>query len=136
MSDLNPHEEAVIRQLFAHDRRLEFLRGISGTAKSRARALWNLAHFYDWEPRCTVLEVPKSKRTVDGISDLLRERGAPSTCHLMSNYPYIDGHDMDLREAVKAALEAWPHSTIISCKPGKLAFYQGEYVEEAYIVTR
>jgi len=137
MSDLNPHEEAVIRQLFAHDRRLTFLHGLSGTAKRRQHTLAShLCHFYDWASDCTVDRVPEPARTAEGIHRLLHEKHAPNTCHIMSSDPDLDGRDMELMEAVRATLEAWPECTIISCKPGRLAFYQDEYQDEAYIIAR
>ncbi len=134
MAELHPHEDAVIRKFFVHSRRLPFIRGLSGTAKSRTQAMSQICHFYDWVPG-TAHEIPASDRHPDAVYQLLRAKGAPLLCHVMSEGD-LDGRDMDLREALVESFAHASYCTILSCIPGRLAFYQDEYPEERYILER
>lgn len=134
MAELHPHEEAVIRKFFTHSRRLFFIRGLSGSAKNRTQTISQICHFRDWVPG-TAHQIPASDRHPAAVYQLLRAKGAPLLCHVMSGGD-LDGRDMDLREALQQTLTISPSCTILSCIPGHLAFYQDEYAEERYILER
>jgi hypothetical protein len=66
---------------------------------------------------------------------LLRSRGAPATCYVLSCTEQIDEQDMELENAVsKAEQGGW--GTIIGCIPGRLAYYYDECGERRMILER
>jgi hypothetical protein len=129
---LDPQEEALIRAFVVPGRREQLLRRVSNP-KTRARVLEKLAHFYDLDPRFAH-RIPPKDQHLERIYDLLREKGAPSTCHVMG------ASDLDCRDvALQLALEdvmrnAW--GNFISCIPGKLGYFGGEGHNERYILER
>lgn len=132
MAELHPHEDALVRNFLPHDRRLAFLRGLSGRAKIRNRTLSDFCHFYDWVPG-VALRLPAGEQKPGAIYQLLRSKGAPNACHVMGTD--VDGQDVELSVAIRIVFDE-ADCAILSCIPGKLAFYQGEYEEERYILQR
>ena len=91
-----------------------------GRAKRRKQARDALNHFADWDARFA--------QPVDSSADvlmLLREAGAPPTCHVMSDSPELDGREMPLDEAVSEC-EGYPFASVLCCVPGGLAFFFDE----------
>jgi hypothetical protein len=69
------------------------------------------------------------------VAALLRGHGAPATCYVLSDTAEIDGRTLPLVEAVEAAeLGAW--GTILSCIPGRLAYYYDECGERRMLLER
>jgi hypothetical protein len=56
---------------------------------------------------------------------MLRSRGAPATCYVLSATASIDGQVLPLAEAISAA-EFGGWGTILTCLPGRLAYYYDE----------
>jgi len=131
---LNPHEEELIRKFMVHDRRLFFLRGLAGSPKLRQETVGHTCHFCDWVPG-TAHQIPVSDHHPKMVHRLLIEKGAPKVCNVMSEGD-LNGRDLDLNQAIEIAIDQVPWCAIISCIPGKLAFYQVEYPEECYILQR
>ncbi len=59
------------------------------------------------------------------LGTLLRERGAPEQCYVVSNNDEIDHREMLLDEAL-AWVGGLEIGLFISCLPGKLAYFQDE----------
>ena len=59
------------------------------------------------------------------VYDLLRQRGAPDTCYVMSAVSDLDERAMELREALELTV-GHDSGTLISCIPGHLAYYEGD----------
>jgi hypothetical protein len=59
------------------------------------------------------------------VVSLLRSRGAPATCYVLSCTEVIDGKVLPLDEAISAT-ESGGWGTIICCVPGRLAYYYDE----------
>lgn len=78
--------------------------------------------------------IPPSDQTSDRIAELLRSRGAPPQCHLISEYLSLDGTDTDLADALDTIVGSGVGS-VISCLPGSLAYYEGE-VRTRFILQR
>jgi hypothetical protein len=112
-------EEAIVRAFVASHRRSRWLSLLSA-AKRRRKFLDCLNHCADLDPRYA----QPVASNVDVVA-LLRSRGAPARCYVVSDIAAIDGQELPLAEAVAAAESAgW--GTLISCIPGRLACYIDE----------
>jgi hypothetical protein len=74
-------------------------------------------------------------KTPARIESLLRDRGAPDTCHVISEAGSLDGKDMKLSEAIQAVI-GLGYGTLLSCIPGQLGYYEGEDPGVRYILER
>lgn len=126
------HEEGLVRAFVAPHRREQFVRRLANP-KTRRKILNQLAHFQDLDSRFAQ-PIPPGDRTVEQVYRLLKAKGAPSTCYVMGNSE-LDGREVDLREALEAVVEA-SFGDFLSCIPGKLGFFAGEYAEDRYILER
>jgi hypothetical protein len=116
---MHPHEEALIRAFIAPERRSRWLEALA-SAKRRAKQLDRLNHCRDLDDRYATA-LPSSADVVA----LLRARGAPETCYVLSDTRALDGREMPLAEAVPEA-EAGGWGTLLGCVPGRLAYYYDE----------
>ena len=66
------------------------------------------------------------------IADILRAMGAPETCHVIGGEH--DGQDMELLTALKQIV-GYGTGTVLSCIPGKLAYFEGE-IRERFLLVR
>ena len=83
-----------------------------------------LAHF-KWMDERFVHPIPKGVHSVAEIVDFLRSKGAGPTVWAIAERRELDGRELDLESAVR---ETWGscHAAILSCIPGRLAFFRGE----------
>jgi hypothetical protein len=58
--------------------------------------------------------------------------GAPESCHVIGGEH--DGVDMDLLTALKQIV-GYGTGTVLSCVPGKLAYFEGE-IRERFLLVR
>ena len=116
---MNEIEEAIIRAFITPARRTRWLESLAST-KRRTRMLDHLNHCRDLDERYATL-LPSNTDVVA----LLRSRGAPAICYVLSDTREIDGQTLPLADAVGAAeLGGW--GTIISCITGQLGYYYDE----------
>lgn len=128
MNAAKAHEEAVVRAFIAPARRGRWLEAIADPGR-RSTFLDRLNHCPDLDPRF-VTPVPSAD-----VADLLRSRGAPATCHILSAADELDGRELPLEQAVAEAEKAgW--GTIVSCIPGKLAYFYDECGERRLLLVR
>jgi len=100
-------------------------------ARRRIRA--ELAHAPGLDPRyATRVEAEPSP---EEIARLLREKGAPETCYVVSEWPDFDARRLDLVVALDAIVGSGM-ATFFSCVPGKLAYFEDEEVGERYLLAR
>lgn len=127
---LSEHEEGLSRFIEpAHRARF---RDSLRNEKLRAKLRDQLAHFRWLDARYAVSAGPLD---VDGITQRLRALGAPDTCFVISENETLDGRKMPLDEAVRAVL--WgDYGTLLSCVPGRLAFYCDEAPLDVTILQR
>ena len=71
----------------------------------------------------------------DKIYELLRARGAPTRCYVISVSNDLDGQEVDLREALGGVVGELDN-TFISCIAGRLAYLEGEALNERYLLER
>lgn len=126
---MNPHEEAVVRAFIAPPRRARWLDALA-SAKRRRPFLDRLNHCRDIDDRYAKPLPPASD-----VVALLRSLGAPANCHVMSDNADIDGRELPLAEAVDRA-ELGGFGTIVSCFPGRLAYYYDESGSRRLLLSR
>lgn len=127
------HEESVVRAFVVsrkRDRMLSFL----GNPKKRRAALDTLYHFGDLDDRFAE-PIPPRHQTPAGIAEALRNHGAPNSCWVISTNDSLDAREMLLDEAL-AAIVGYGEGNLVSCLPGKLAFFEGEGPEDRCILRR
>lgn len=126
------HQEALIRAFIAPHRRERFLK-LLASPKGRKKLLGYFAHLQDLDPRFAH-QIRPSEQTVDEVYRLLKQKGAPDTCHVMG-YSELDGREAELREALETIVDI-SFGDFLSCIPRKLGFFAGEYSNERYILER
>jgi len=126
---MHPHEIALVNAFIAPNRRHRWL-GSLASAKRRSKFLDKLNHCRDIDERFAQM-IPSNSR----IEAILREHGAPTTCYVLSDMESLDGKEMALSEAIsESELGGW--GTIISCVPGRLAYYYDEQGERRMLLMR
>lgn len=125
---MHPHEESIVRAFFIREKRDRYLSQLGGN--KRAKSLNALNHLHDLDERW-VTPVASGADVVE----LLKSRGAPDVCYVLSDIKEIDGQELPLSVALEKATDgSW--GTIIGCIPGTLAFYRGEYGEQLLLLEK
>jgi hypothetical protein len=125
------HEEAVVRAFILpvrQERYLEFLK----SPKKRKKFTSQLPHFNHLNPKFAIA-IPSNQRNLSSILKLLLDKGASSTCWVISEDSELDGQEMDLKTALEKTI-GYQAGTFISCVPGKLAYFENE--DGRYILQR
>jgi hypothetical protein len=118
------HEQEFVRAfiLKARQERCAFL--LSDSVRRR-KFRDSLAHFKWIDERFAHPIPPKTAHTAVELVALLRQKGSGPTVWIISEYAPIDGREMNLETAMEEIwFEDW--GTILSCIPGKLAFFRDE----------
>lgn len=117
------HEEAFIRMFILPDRQRRWTELL---LNERRRSVFThrLATPIDIDTRWAV-PIQPSEQTAARIAELLRSRGAPSQCHVISEYPSLDRTEAELTDVLETIVGSGVGS-IVSCLPGSLAYYEGE----------
>jgi hypothetical protein len=123
------HEKALI-EAFIIPQKQQRLLDLLTKPKRRAEVLATLPHFSDLDERF-VVHVPT--RHADKILEMLRARGAPRDCYLISADPELDRRIMPLVEALAVIGGT---GTLVSCIPGRLGYFEGERYQDRWILDR
>ena len=127
-------EAKVVRAFVVADRREKYLEALPNP-KRRSKVLDRLNHYIDdIDPRYRV-PLPPDKQTPAAIEKLLRSRGAPSLCYVLSSWGRLDGREMSLGDALRDVI-GYQMGTLISCIPGQLGFYESEEIKTRFILER
>jgi hypothetical protein len=110
------------------DRWLELLQTLRGRKKLRM----SLAHCADFEPKA-IVEIVSNQQNAASIFQMLREFGATDTCYLISENDSWDATEPDLQSVLREIV-GYGFGTIVSCKPGVLAYYEGEGPSDRFIL--
>ena len=65
----------------------------------------------------------------------LRAKGAPDTCHVLSESAALDGREIPLASA-HADIVGQGMGAFVSCIPGKLGYFESEELGERYMLER
>jgi hypothetical protein len=130
---MNPHELGFTAFLAEPSRRrLRTLLELGAKRREDVRALLHHAVKLN-SLHCDQLS--GASASPGSIEALLRARGAPGTCFVISSAPELDGREMPLAEAL-AAISGSPEGAFVSCIPGRLGYYEYEDVKSAFILRR
>lgn len=128
------HEEAVVRAFMVKDKQERSLYLLSRPDRRR-KFTDGLAHF-KWLDMRFAQQIPASTaHTAAELISLMRRKGAGKVVWIISEYAPIDGREMSLEDAME---QTWDlcRGTILSCIPGKLAFFRGEEMRSEYLLER
>ena len=136
------HEQATIRAFFLRDKQERFLSFIA-TPKNRNKLTKELAHFrwfdqkfatpISWKVDPTLKLWDGHVQGIENIVRLLRSKGAGQTCFAISEDDKLDGRELDLKTTLET-ISGSGMGTILSCVPGKLAYFEGE--DESLLLAR
>ncbi|MFA6545428.1 MAG: hypothetical protein WCS99_13500 [Limisphaerales bacterium] len=93
--------------------------------KRRSDITHSLAHSRDIDERWAI-PIQSADQTAAGVSKLLATKRAPKLCYVISESGEMDGREMNLEEAIDAVL-GMGLGAIVSCIPGRLAYYESEF---------
>ena len=127
------HEAALIRAFVLPRRRARYLQFLNYPVR-REKSLRVLDHLRNLDARY-VQRIPPDKQSATDIETLLRRKGAPTTCHVISASRNIDGREMPLL-TVLAEVVGCGMATLLSCIPGRLGYFESEDVGERYLLER
>jgi hypothetical protein len=127
------HERLLIHGFFLPQRRDRFLSLLKNSA-GRKKFRLALPHFKAIDPRYSH-KIPTRLQSSWGIFSLLKAKGAPEQCHILSENTALDGKQMKLSKALEAVI-GYGMGTFISCIPGRLAYYESETPGERYVLER
>jgi hypothetical protein len=125
------HEAEVVKAFILPSRRDRYLEFLT-TPKKRAKFIAQLSHFKHLNPKFAFSILGREKNPVS-LLKLLTSKGAGPKCWVISENSQLDAREMDLEVALKETI-GYGMGTIISCLPGKLAYFEDE--DERYILQR
>jgi hypothetical protein len=118
---MNDHEKMFVDVFVIKPKQDRFREGLQ-SAKTRKKIVNSLNHSSDinFELATTI---PPSSQTPTGIYALLKSKGAPLNCHIVSSNPDLDRSEMDLMLALEEVV-GHGDGTFLSCIPGKLGYFE------------
>jgi hypothetical protein len=130
---LNPHEEQFARNFIVVDKRERYL-SLLESERGRKKLLAGFHHCRDLDSQFAKL-IPSNQQSTASIEALLKSHGAPSVCYVMSDNLRIDRKEMALNEALLEIVGA-DTGALVSCIPGKLAYFEMEGLSERYLLVK
>jgi hypothetical protein len=129
---MNPHESAFAESFISKARRERALE-LLGSPKNRHKLTSTFDHHGRdyFIPECIRSIEPRHQHPPN-LAEILRAMGAPETCHVIGGEH--DGKDMELLTALKQIV-GYGTGTVLSCIPGKLAYFEGE-IRERFLLIR
>ncbi len=129
----NPHEELFARSFVYPAQRERYLTLLE-SKRGRRKLCDGLNHSPHLDGRVAKL-IPGNQQSTESIEHLLKSKGAPDVCHVMSANPELDNRDMLLSEALLKTV-GMDAGTMILCIPGKLAYVELEGFDGRYILEK
>jgi hypothetical protein len=126
-------DEQLLARFFIPTKRERYAE-MMGHPKKRPKFLRELAHFKSLDPRY-LIPMPPKKLFPDQIAAVLTTKGAPRSCWITSENSELDGREMPLLDALNEVVGR-QMGTLLTCIPGRLAFFEGEDVGSRWILER
>ena len=130
---MDPHEQQFARSFIRKSKRDRYLE-LLGTIKGRTKIINQMDHTNDLD-ESDATPVPAVSQTVDGICQILVDKGSPEKIYVISSNNHIDGREMSLLSALKETIGGGC-GTYISCIPGRLGYFESAEAGERYILER
>lgn len=126
--------EAAFFQSFVDPRRKARYVELLSNKRGREKIRLTLDHFKHLDLRVCHRINPAEQNPTD-ILRILTALGAPDLGHVMSSDGELDGRELPLSEALHLIVGRG-QGTLISCVPGKLAYFESEEPGERYLCHR
>jgi hypothetical protein len=117
------HEQELIRAFFVPQKRERYLE-LFTKPRRRKQILTELSHFKDVDPRW-IVPTPSRYHHAADLVRILKEKGAPDTCWVISEEGDLDGKELLLSKVLQEILGRGM-GTFLSCLPGRLAYFESE----------
>jgi hypothetical protein len=118
-------DEIIVKSFFNRKIQQRVLFELS-SPKKRLDAIQRLNHNYSETLRNEfMIEIPKPNSDPEKIAELLKRNGAGEVCYSISWSEEIDGKELPLLAALEKAV-GFGMPSIVSCVPGKLAYFEAE----------
>ena len=129
---MNPHEAAFVESFVVKGRRQRALE-LLANPKNRFKFTGKFDHHgRDYLiPECIRSIEPRYQHP-GNIADILQAMGALESCHFIGGEH--DGEEVKLLSALKQVV-GHGIGTVLSCVPGKLAYFEGE-IRERFLLVR
>jgi hypothetical protein len=127
------HERETVRA-FIQKPRQERVLLLLANPKRRREVIDELAHFKWLDDQFVHLIPPSTAHTAAELVALLRKSGAGSTVWVISEDQSIDAREMQIEEAM-GRIRGMCKGTILSCVPGRLAFFRGEAMKSERLLV-
>lgn len=130
---MNIHEELFVRNFITPAKRHRYLSMLE-SKKSRDKIIAGLYHCLDLDERYATLIQPNEQH-FELIYKNLKSKGATDRCYAMSTNKAIDTKELELLDALELVI-GQGDGALVSCIPGKLAYFELEDPGERYMLER
>jgi len=117
------HEGAFVKAFLRSEKQARWTQFLA-SGKRRHEILDRLNHDLPYQPTLGTV-VPSHQDYPAELEKLLRAKGAGPTCHVMVAGLKLDGRELPLAEALQAIC-LHGSGAVLSCLPGRLAYYRPE----------
>lgn len=131
--DQGHHETQLIQNFIRREKQDRLLSFLCNPNKRR-KATDTLYHLRDLDKK-HIVDITLNSLSPLQIAQALRERGAPKTCWVVSTNSELDAKEVDL-ETVLSDIVGGSEGSLLSCIPGKLAYYEGESPNNRYMLHK
>lgn len=128
---LDAHESNFIQSFVDVDRRKRWAEALVNKRK-RNLFLIRLADSRDFI-KIHMHPINPSPRTYKELLVQLKILKTQELCHIISQYSALDGCKLELQEAIRRVFGIGLGS-IVSCVPGKLAYFEGEMPKDRWLL--
>jgi hypothetical protein len=125
------HEEGIAN--FIYRPKQQQYRELLRSKRTRGGLLDRMTLGLDFDERF-LLPLQSTQQNAEAIERVLRARGAPETCSVISSNPRLDACEVPLRDALLAVVGKG-FGTFLSCLPGKLAYFEGTNAGERALLS-
>lgn len=130
---MDAHESGFIKSFVIPRKQEKYLQLLSN-AKVRKKLLDRFNHCQDLDFAHASV-IPPELATQHDLISYLQKKGAPQTVHVIADESELDGQKLSL-EAALAFATSHDFAVVISCLPGKLAFFKPESPSDIYLFQR
>jgi hypothetical protein len=117
-------EEVAFIDAFVQKVRRERLRCLVVNSRRHKVFIQELAHF-KWLDQHCVRTLASNAQNPQAIANILRLKGAPDMCFVISEDSKLHGKQLSLLTALEEVV-GYGMGTFISCIPGKLGYFEDE----------
>ena len=118
---MNVHEKMFVDSFVIKTKQDRFRENMI-SPKHRQKFVSSLDHSSDLRIDLAT-QISSNKQTPAAIFLVLRSKGAPDKCHVISSNSDIDGREMDLMSVLEDIV-GYGDGTFLSCVPGKLGYFE------------